>query len=187
MSEHTKTPWSWISACGKSNRFDLIRLSETEPDVVETIIAGHLTLEDAKFIVETVNTLPAQRDERLRGHTAWHPIIIPDRTDILAWREAPEGKCELLVYNNALCDPLYIAESTMDFVARASSPLPADPVRVALVEALKEARGEICVTHAPFCSTQKNGMNRCNCEWDRRNNLVAKCDAAIKLAEGGAR
>ncbi len=49
----------------------------------------------------------SNRDSRLRGQTAWHPFVNPERPDWLAWRECDEGR-EILAYNNALCDPIVI-------------------------------------------------------------------------------
>ena len=50
----------------------------------------------------------SERNIRLRGKTPWHPFIDSDRADFLAWREVDGGR-EVLVYNNGLSDPFYVA------------------------------------------------------------------------------
>jgi hypothetical protein len=63
--------------------------------------------EEMRGQLSRIIEVDSNRDARLRGSSAWHPMVDHDRRDWLAWREVDGGR-EILAYNNALCDPIYV-------------------------------------------------------------------------------
>lgn len=92
-----------------------------------------------------------QRRRELRGKTAWHPFIVPDRPDFLAWREAGDHY-ELLTYNNALGDPIYITNTNAlpDLIRSFNEAAERDLVDV-VADAIKEAHRDYHPTQSDYC------------------------------------
>lgn len=91
-----------------------------------------------------------QRRNELRGKTAWHPFVVPDRPDFLAWREAGDHY-ELLTYNNALGDPIYITNTNAlpDLTRSFNEAAERDLVEV-VAEAIKEAHHDYHPTQSDY-------------------------------------
>lgn len=83
------------------------------PEMRESEYGAYARREDVETLRDQLRRIIEQDTERnnwLRGDTRWHPYSdqVCFSSGWLAWREV-EGGREILVYNNALCDPIYIA------------------------------------------------------------------------------
>lgn len=121
----------------------------------------------------------SHRNKILRGGKAWHPVVWNDRPDCLAWRLNNEGQSELLMYNNALGDPFYVATGSVPEDAKEASLQSAQEALQDAKGLLKEWRNDHKLDNG--CDKECEGAFGTHC--DSRCALCKRTDAILAPKE----